>query len=466
MSDFKISNGIRRRNRVFLVAFACFAALLAIVLSGKYFHRTYSGQSEGNKLSAKTLETMLALKFPIEICVIIGNEEPGAIDLVRRDIAKLLNEYADCAHGSTVRIEFTDLAGVRSKNLVESTIFLPSNSILLRYAQRRKVIAIEELYDVRNGEVVGFRGERVLTNAIANLTSERKKTIYFLTGHGEYDVADVSAGYGLSTLANILRGKGYDIKILNFDSSNVPEDADLLVLWGPRLALLPSEVLGLGKFLDEQGKKVMVGLGSASDVALIEFLADHGICANVRTKILPAKNSPKVLHDLVAGVCADHKITEELINFKVPVICGETREVREAEWTSDGDKFLVTDLLQVEGTFDSTGQNSGQNFTVATLSERRASIAVDILASKLLVFGCSDFATNARINILGNRMLFCGAVDYLCGAGDTTDIASRRLEKYRLALTDKQRHLIATINCVICCCFAAAGVLVHVFRKK
>jgi hypothetical protein len=91
------------------------------------------------------------------------------------------------------------------------------------------------LYDVRNGEVVGFRGERVLTDAIGDLIAEKKKTIYFLVGHGEYDVTDISVSYGLSTLANILRGKNYDVKVLDLNrNSGVPNDADLVVLWGPK----------------------------------------------------------------------------------------------------------------------------------------------------------------------------------------------------------------------------------------
>jgi hypothetical protein len=449
---------------VFSVALACLIALLAVVFSGKYFLRMYMGQSGTDGLSNQTLKIMLALKSPLEIYAIMEGEEPGATSLVRKDIARLLNEYADCAHGGTVRVEFTDLAGIRSKNLVEPTVFLPTNSIFLKYAGRRKVVAIEELYDVRNGEVVGFRGECVLTNAIGDLALEKKKIIYFLTGHGEYDVADVSVSCGLSTLANILRSRGYEVKVFNFSLGNVPEDANLLILWGPRLALLSSEILGLNKFLDERGGRIMVGLGSANDAALVEFLADHGIHVDMCTKIFPAKNFSKISHDLVADRCAEHKVTNELINFKAPVVCGETHEVREADWVSDDDKFLITELLRAEGISDYT--ESSQEFTVVTMSEKQVSIAVDILAGKLLVFGCSDFATNARINMLGNRMLFCGAVDYMCDVDDAFGIASHQVKKYRLTFTDKQRHLITILNCSICCCFIAAGVVVYFFRRK
>jgi hypothetical protein len=449
---------------MFLVVFACLIALFVIIFSGKYFLRTYVGQSGTNGLSNQTLQVMLALKSSLEIYAVMENEEHGAISLIRKDIARLLNEYADCAHGGRVRIEFTDLAGIRSKNLVEPTVFLPTNSIFLKYAGRRKVVAIEELYDVRNGEVVGFRGERVLTNAIGDLALGKRKIIYFLTGHGECDVADVSVSYGLSTLANILRGRGYEVKVFNFSLGDVPEDANLLILWGPRLALLPSEISSLSKFLDERGGRIMVGLGSANDTALVEFLADHGIQADMHTRIFSAKNFSKISHDLVANRCAEHKVTGELINFKTPVVCGETHEVREVDWASDDDKFLVTELLRAEGISDYT--EGSQEFTVVTLSEKQASIAVDILAGKLLVFGCSDFATNARINMLGNRMLFCGAVDYMCDTDVTLDIASHRVKKYRLTFTDRQRHLIAILNCAICCCFIVAGVVVYFFRRK
>jgi hypothetical protein len=393
------------------------------------------------------------------------NVESDGTDLVRKDVSKLLGEYADCARGASVKVEFVDLASVKSRNLVESAMFLPAKAILLKYANGRKFIAIEELYDVRNGEVVGFRGERVLTDAIGDLVTEKKKTIYFLTGHGECDVTDVSVSYGLSTLANILRGKNYDVKILDLNRSfGVPDDVDLVALWGPKVALLPAEVLALKKFLDERGGKIMVGLGGANDAVLTEFFADHGIYANLRDKISPLIDSARILHDLVINKYAQHKITRELINFKVPVVCGETYEVREADWTVEDDQFAVTDLLQVDVASEVAG--SGSQFIIAALSEKRMSIAVDILAGKLLVFGCSDFAINSRINILGNRMLFCGAVDYMCGVDDSLDIDSFPIPKYRLTLTERQYFLITVLSCAVCCGFVAIGVVVYLLRRK
>jgi hypothetical protein len=408
---------------------------------------------------------MSTLKLPLEIYVLLECNGEEATDLVKKDITKLLSEYVDSTRGNVVKVEFVDPGNVRSKNLVESTIFLPTKAILLKYANKRKVIAIEELYDVRNGEVVGFRGEQILTDAIKDLVAEERKVIYFLAGHGECDVTDVSLTRGLSSLANVLRSKNYDVKVLDFDpKSDIPNDAALVVLWDPKAALLPIEVSIFKKFLDEQGGKIMIGLGDADDVALTEFFADHGIRADNHSKILSSADHAKFYHDLVINRYMPHKITCELINFKIPVVCGEAHEVREADWSTEDDQFVVTDLLQAEGILEPS--EHCDKFIVAALSEKQTSISIDILNGKLLVFGCPDFAINSRINILGNRMLFCSAVDYMCNAGSESDITSNPVAKYRLTLTEKQYDSIVTFSYTLCCAFIAIGIIVYFFRRK
>jgi hypothetical protein len=81
----------------------------------------------------------------------------------------------------------------------------------------------------------------------------------------------------------------------------------------------------------------MVGLGGANDATLTEFFADHGIYANPRDKISSLVDSARILHDLVINKHAQHKIAHELINFKVPIVCGETYEVKEVDWTAEDD---------------------------------------------------------------------------------------------------------------------------------
>jgi hypothetical protein len=439
--------------------------LLLVILSERYFYRTYIGGNTTNALSDKTLEIMSALKSPLEIYVIIEDSGSSAVDSVRKDVTRLLNEYADCVHGNGVKIEFVTPTDARSKNLVETTVFLPANAILLKHAGKRKIFAIEELYDVRNGEIARFRGERILTNAIRDLATEKRKIVYFLTGHGEYDIADTSPASGLSTLANLLRAKNYDVRCLDFSStSGIPDDVDLLVIWGPKVPLLAAEMASLCKFLDEHGGKIVLGLTGTNDVALADFFADHGIRVNLRSKIFFPHDSAKVGHDFVVKKYAQHKITNELINFKMPIVCGEIYEAREADWTADDDKFLVTDLLQIDGiSNDSDGENK---FVVAAISEKRMPIDVGILAGKLLVFGCSDFAINSRINILGNSMLMRGAVDYMCNVSDDIDIMSSPIRSYRLILTVKQYYSIVILGFTACGIFAALGVVVYLLRRK
>jgi hypothetical protein len=140
MLKFEHSNRIRRLSHIFFTLFVCLLALLAIALSGHCFRRTYIGNNATNKLSAKTLEMLSTLKFPLEGYVTMEDGDSDCIDLMTKDVGKLLGEYVDCVHGSSIKVEFVDLASIKSRNLAESALFLPTKAILLKYADRKKFI--------------------------------------------------------------------------------------------------------------------------------------------------------------------------------------------------------------------------------------------------------------------------------------------------------------------------------------
>lgn len=474
MSDFKHFNKIRSLNCIFLIMLVCTFIILINIFSASHYYRNFINKNSPYKLSNETVEAMLKLKEELKIYILLEHSESSATDSVKNDLNRLLNEYVECEPNYAISVEFVDLGHESEtlRSLSAITGILPTNVVVLRMGSKIKVLPIEEFYEIRNGEVIGFCGERLLTSAIKDLLTEGKKIVYFVTGHGEYDLIDVSPINGLSTLYAILRQRNYDLRILDFNDINyVPVDADLVVIVGQKVPFLEREISSLRKFLDEDGGNLIVAIGDVDDHALNAFIADHGIYINHAFSILPRENTSKFGNDLIVKKYAQHKITNSLINLKLPIVFGHTYEVKEADWVSNADSFCITDLIQADGIYernDSCNDNSSTEFIVASLFEKSKSneINIDVLNGKMLVFGCSDFITNSKINILGNKILFCQSVDFMCGSDINMSIDTIEINHCRLSL-NVQQYITIIICCIaLWCAIIFLGFIVCFIRRK
>jgi ABC-type uncharacterized transport system involved in gliding motility auxiliary subunit len=88
------------------------------------------------------------------------------------------------------------------------------------------------IYGNKNEKVVG-NNEEDLTNALVKITRKQQKTIYFLKGHGEREIADTE-GLGLSSLKTELEKQQYQVKDIVLAQEELPEDCELLIIAGPQ----------------------------------------------------------------------------------------------------------------------------------------------------------------------------------------------------------------------------------------
>jgi hypothetical protein len=102
-----------------------------------------------------------------------------------------------------------------------------------------------------------FIGEQKIINELTFLqTGKQKPVIYISQGFGEPDLSDQSRRAGLGLLRDRLQRRNFDVKPLKFDpiSPQVPDDAKIVVIAGPKQPLPPLAVDALKRFLDAGGK--------------------------------------------------------------------------------------------------------------------------------------------------------------------------------------------------------------------
>ncbi len=119
----------------------------------------------------------------------------------------------------------------------------------------------EQSFDPQSGGrgAAKFKGEQALTNALIEVSEEKKAKLYFLQGHGELDMEGRGQGddHQCGDLTRQLRGKNYDVQALNIldrQQRDIPEDASVVVIAGPQKAFDPQEVGALETYLKNGGK--------------------------------------------------------------------------------------------------------------------------------------------------------------------------------------------------------------------
>jgi ABC-type uncharacterized transport system involved in gliding motility auxiliary subunit len=299
--------------------------------------------------------------------------------------------------------------------------------------------------------------EAALTNAILKVTRTTKKVVYFVTGHGEPALTD-SDRNGYSVTKQALEDQNYTVQELVLArQSQVPDDAAVVIVAGPRRDLLESETEALSAFLG-RGGYLFVMIDPDTVPGFVAFVKRYGI--EVGNDVVIETNP---LGRLIGGdylmpvvmTYEQHAITKELGNVMTmfPVV----RSVQVAKELPPGitaqelaktsaESWAETDfkaLQEGRTAFDADSDRRGpiSIAAVATINRDKTGTSTppsespeqpekeknaSPRAARLVVFGDSEFANNSLFSIQGNGNLFLNTVSWLAEEEDLIAIRPRK----------------------------------------
>ncbi len=308
-----------------------------------------------------------------------------------------------------------------------------------------------------NKEILYKWDEGKITNAIIKVTRKEKKKIYFLTGHGENDINDVSEK-GFSKTKDALENEGYEIKtILLAREKEIPEDASVFIVNGPKKDLLKSEAEKIEEYIDSGGKALLlIDPGNFQNIE--KLVNDYGIILG--NNIIVDKMSQLLGADFRTPVVSkyeDHPITKDFNVICFFPLC------RSVDLRTNAKEGVTSQILA------KTGEGSWAETDINMLDKGKAIfekdkdkkgpigvIAISDLKIKdsdkmgrMVVFGDSDFISNPYINLSGNKDLFLNTVSYLAEEEDLISIRPKKSEDIPLSLTTKQGDTLFIVSVVI-----------------
>ncbi len=224
-------------------------------LSVRYGQRIDFTENQLFTLSPLSQRVVRTLQEPVKVWVFSPTPNPSDLELLRN--------YR--RYGSKLDYEFVD-PQLKPSLAQQFNVKLPGE-VHIKYGQKQKLVQTVNEAD-RLSEIK-------LTNSIEQLTSDRIDKVYFLQGHGERPLDEVEGG--LSQALSALKDKSFTALPLNLaERSEVPNDASLVVVAGPKRALFAPEVVALNNYLSTGGSLLLM-LDPENNAGMDSLLADWGV---------------------------------------------------------------------------------------------------------------------------------------------------------------------------------------------
>ncbi|HEY7498011.1 MAG TPA: Gldg family protein [Vicinamibacterales bacterium] len=400
-------------------------------------------------LSEQTKKVVQGLTKPVRVTVFARTED---FDRFRTR----LDEYAYLSKNFQIDYVDPEKRPSAAEQLKESGL----GTILMQYEGREQRVTSEQ--------------EQDLTNGLIKLLQDKEPKIYFVQGHGERDLQS-SAGDGFGGISAELKGDHFATEPLTLLQQDVPADASVVVLAGPKTDLADPELAKLKAYLAKGGKLLaMIDPPQRADSApltnIIALAKEWGVDLGNNAVLDPLSQLRGAQADVpvAAPPYPYHAITN---TFRYQTAFPYTRSVKPIEGGTNG--HVATSIVM-------SGRNSWAETDLKTLmaegSARQdpasgdvpgpVSLAVAVSApvegatppppadggdaatnpnkpeTRVVVVGDSDFVSNAVGRFSGNTDMFLNMVNWLSQQENMIAVRPRNPEDRRISVTAGQDRVI------------------------
>lgn len=440
--------------------------------------------------SVKVTEELKENKEPVEVLAFYESKDQRS----RMEASDLFDRYRDVWNG--INYTFYDPDKERAIALQNKVDSYPTVIVRSRGKTERMTNVDEESF----------------TNALVRLQRNEVKKVYFLKGHGELSTSSTEQ-FGLSIARENIEKQNYRTEdLLLLQSLDVPPDASIVIVAGPRTELMEQEIQSLERYLD-RGGAMLVMLNPFQTPELAKNLSRYGF--ELTDDIVVDRMSQALGGDYLMPVITSYAQFPITKNFDVASFFPQARSVKKSSKSPDNVNAVElaftspaswtiseSQLLSGSAEFDEKFGHKGPVtvMSVSTISpdpnahgsdipKKETKVETDKDAqpenatklqgaqdsainkpsgkSRIVVFGSSQFASNKFFKLQGNGDLFMNTVSWLAEDENLISIRPKSLKAQPVVLTAYD-SLISFLVPVALTPLAVvfAGAVVFLYRRK
>lgn len=311
-----------------------------------------------------------------------------------KDMVKgLLDEYSTISKRVKVNFVDPDKDPATAKKYgvtdYDTTVFISGSGA----NEKRQVVNGYDIFGTSQDPTQStFSGEQEFTQAIINVTQQKKVNAYIIQGHDEVNSVDY-----MLTFKNSLTGEGYYVNDLNMaQTGGIPKDAGLIVIANPKREYNPQEMNALKDYFNKGGKAIiMMGAenGPLTEKSINDLLSQWGVKVQNDVVVDPGRNyfmnalSPVPEYKF-------HTITNKLDFANFAMVMPSSRSITYPDKSSGN--ILVEPLLAT----------SNEAWGETNFAEKQPSYdSKDIKGPLTLAVAISNTKTGMKIVVIGNDLI-------------------------------------------------------------
>ncbi len=160
-----------------------------------------------------------------------------------------------------IELEFTDAMKNPSrfkKYLSSNTDTIDFNSVIIEFGESYQIRNFKTfyLYDNTQGQPYAYNAERAFASSILAVTRAQLPLACYTVGHGES--FPKGPGYNLESstvpFLDTLRNSGYEVRAINLQEEDIPEECKLLITYAPQSDFIESDIAST--FVDEKKDEI------------------------------------------------------------------------------------------------------------------------------------------------------------------------------------------------------------------
>lgn len=382
-----------------------------------------------NSLSDQSVQLVKSLKEDLSVIYFYKNGTEG-VEANRRAFIDLIKKYQD--QSDRVKLQFIEIN--ERPDLVEK----------YNIRQATQVVILD--YQGRQGRIEKV-DEQELTSGIVKVSRTADKKIYVLSGHAELEMQASKDGSSLAMFKELLTNNRYTVLDHSFTkSTQVPADADMLIIPGPRMLFLDVEMKALEDYL-KKGGSVVLALRSNLKSGLEPLLKNLGLSLknNYIATVLQTPMGTAVDPRFARGsvFSSAHQITKPFSGNQFTVFRLPTALIKETNLPTG---ISIEDIVKTnenamgfqDTKFDKAGEKGP--FTLGVAVKGKYPGATD-KEFNMLVFGDADFLNDQYLYQNLNRDLLLNSVAFLAKEENLISISPKEVEKTEMNMTETQMYL-------------------------
>ncbi len=396
------------------------------------------------------------------------------------DFAKKYNSV-----NKNIKVEVIDDVTSRTDLMDEYGFTANSYAILVESGERNKILTDVDLYtyDYTTYKQIDTT-EEALTNAIIDVTTDKKPIIYNLTGHNKY-----SSDYFYYFLLD-LQDEAYEINDLDLLTvKEVPDDCSVLMITTLAEDITKAEKDSILKYIEKGGKIILFSDPNATGKEMPNFqkvLDEYGI--SISKGAVLEQDSSRMLYSspsaILVTVSPYSSVTKEtsmnmnacfMTSGKIDVDNDKLEELHaevEILATTSSDSFYRTDY-SISSTSKTDKDEDAGNSTVGALIRKTID---EETTSELIVYANNVFITNFQIPIsqqqamyaldfYNNEDLAMNSIAYLTERENMITIR-KDTETSAYTVTEQQNLIILSIIFSIPVVIIIFGIVIWQIRRR